>query len=233
MSVHGPWLPSAKYCSERRVAWRHDAGQVLALAADRVARRAEIEQDRRAVMADEDIAGLDIAVQVAGGVDLGQTVEQRHEERAQFVLGELAALLAHDGGEAVALLVLHHHVGGAVRLEEAEHRHDARMAEYREGLRLLQEALEAPVVIVLVALGARPDRGLALADGELDRQVLLDRDVLLEVGVPGEIGDAEAARAQDRLDLVLVEPEAGRQGVCVFVRHVARVGGIGRCAARH
>src|SRR3546814_9170455 len=96
------------------------------------------------------------------------------------------------------------------------------MAEDGERLRLLEEALEAPVIVVLVALGARPDRGLALADGKLDRQVLLDRDVLGEVRVPRQIGDAEAARAENRLDLVLVETKSLRQRVSVFFRHVSR-----------
>ena len=109
------------------------------------------------------------------------------------------------GLQRVALLVVHDHVGGGVGLEIAQHAHDVRMAELAQRARLEQEALEAPPVARLVLRRLRDHFAVGRAHGELARQVFLDRDVLVEVGVARAVGDAEAARAQHLLDAVFVQ----------------------------
>ena len=56
-----------------------------------------------------------------------------------------------------AVLELHDRVGRAVGLEEAQHRHDVRMAEAGKRARLVEEALAAPGEVVGEARAARHD----------------------------------------------------------------------------
>ena len=50
------------------------------------------------------------------------------------------------------------------------------------------------------------------AEGDGFGQVLLDRHLAVEVDVGGQVGDAKAALPQHRVDAVLVQPGANRQG---------------------
>ena len=123
-----------------------------------------------------------------------------------------------------ALLEAHHHVRGVVELEHRVHADDAGVVEPRERARFLDEALEPPAVSVPEPFGARPDRRVGHARGELDGQVFLDRDALVEIGVAREIGDAESALAQDPLDHIPVQPRLRRQPV--------GIGGVGHGGTR-
>ena len=98
------------------------------------------------------------------------------------------------------------------------------MAEAGQRPRLVEEALAAPGEIVGEARAACHDL-LALAHGELDRQVLLDRHDLGELAVEGAIGDAEAAMADHGVEPVVAQHGAGRQGLDI-------VGVIGPHASR-
>ena len=46
------------------------------------------------------------------------------------------------------------------------------------------------------------NRVVALTHSELDRQIFLDGDGLIEIGIVGKIRDAEAALTQDTVNLV-------------------------------
>ena len=59
----------------------------------------------------------------------------------------------------------------------------------------------------------------ALAHGELDRQVFLDRHDLGELAVEGAVGDAEAAMADHGVEPVVAERGAGRQGLDIVGIH--------------
>lgn len=163
-------------------------------------------------------SGLNIAVQETARVDHGEPVEQRPGELLQSRFRRPRRVLQH-GLQRLAALVIHHHVGGAVRLEVAQHAHDVRMLEPGERARLLQEALESPAVVGF-ALGAewhhRACRSATLyARRELAGQVLLDRDRLLKVRIPSEVSDAEAADAEHLVEPVLVQRRLQRQRVAV------------------
>ena len=93
------------------------------------------------------------------------------------------------------------------------------MAKARERPRLVEEALAAPGEVVGEA-GAARHHFAAAAHGELDRQVFLDRHDLGELAVEGAVGDAEAAMADHRIQPVVAELGAKRQGLDVVDTHV-------------
>ncbi len=211
-----PLVAAALVLLERRVAVGHHRGQRLAVMAERLARRAEIDQHRRAVFADEDVVGLDVAVEQAGFVHRLDAVEQRIEEFAHLALLERRCA-GRDLREGLTLLILHHEIGGAVRLEVVERGHDVRMPHGEQHARLLAEAREAPIVILARRFADRLHRhAVALAHGERARQVFLDRDRALGDLLLRAIGDAEAAGAEHLLQNIVVQPRALGKGAAMF-----------------
>jgi hypothetical protein len=93
-----------------------------------------------------------------------------------------------------------------------------RMAEAGERARLVKEALATPGEVLGKARAARHDL-VALAHGELDRQVLLDRHHLGELAVEGAVSDAEAAMADHRIEPVVAQRGARRQGLDIVGTH--------------
>jgi hypothetical protein len=65
---------------------------------------------------------------------------------------------------------------------------------------------------------ARHDESAGLAQRDRGRQVLLDRHVTVELRVVGAIGDAEAALAEHRTELVGAQARAGRQHAARLAR---------------
>src|SRR5688572_32673687 len=93
------------------------------------------------------------------------------------------------------------------------------MLEGDERRSLLAEAVEAPGVLLLGG-GADGAHGGAVgrARGEALRQVFLDRDLAADLDLSGEIGNAEAARAQQAQDAIAVDAVPDRQRVNIGVR---------------
>ena len=140
----------------------------------------------------------------SGGVDDIQSVQQRHHYGAQ--LGLTAYLLGFEQFfQALAAFVLHHHVGGAVRLEHTHHPYDVGVAEFRQGAGLGDESIQTPTVSVAVVLGDGMDVAVVAAGREFHRQKLFYRDTLIQVRIQGQIGNAEAALADHRADHVPVQ----------------------------
>ena len=78
---------------------RDERGQGVGPGAERLARRAEVEKDRRAVLADVDVVGLDVAVDESLLVDALQPVEDRLEDGEQGLLAaQVRALANHASG---------------------------------------------------------------------------------------------------------------------------------------
>ncbi len=209
---------------EGRVARRDDAGHAVGRAGGRsLARRTEVEQHQAAVrIAYVDVGGLDVAVQEAGFVHLVQALQERHEHlhQVRLVGRVLAALQAffQPRVQALAELVVHHHVGGVVVLEKAVDADDVGVAEGRQGARFEQEAVQPDPVLFLVAAALGPDGGgLFVAHRQVVGQVFLDRHLGVQVGIVRQVGDAEAADAQHALDAVLVQHVANRQRQPVIV----------------
>ena len=147
---------------------------------------------------EQDVGGLDVAMQEARGVDLLQTVEQRPQDAVDSGRRQGAGL-RQAALQRLALQELHDDVGRAVGLEEIEHPHDARrVLQAGERAALGDEAVAAPGEILCCRRRPRLDGGAVLAHGKRQRQVFLDGDLAPELGVAGAIGDAEAAVPQDR-----------------------------------
>ena len=85
------------------------------------------------------------------------------------------------------------------------------------GARLVEEALLAPVEVSAVSAERGRDRLVGAARRDVARQVLLQRDLEVEVGVGGEVGQAEAADAEQLLDAVFVQLRTRRAGRCVVI----------------
>jgi len=79
-----------------------------------------------------------------------------------------------------------------------------------------RETLAAPGELLGQIQGARQDHRPILAQSERSREVLLDRDLAVELGVAGEIGDAEATLAEHRDQLIAVQQRAGSQHAAYF-----------------
>ena len=76
------------------------------------------------------------------------------------------------------------------------------MTERGEGARLVQEARQPPLERLEGRFRFRPNRLVFAPLREIAGEVLLDRDLELEVRIGREIGQAEAADPQSLLDLV-------------------------------
>jgi hypothetical protein len=90
---------------------------------------------------DEDVAGLDVAVDVAPLVDRRAGPRAPAQQLERLIPGEaLAPILAQVLLEVRAVEQLHGDVGGAVELAGAEHPHEVRMADLCGGPGLLDHA---------------------------------------------------------------------------------------------
>ena len=89
-----------------------------------------------------------------------ETEQQPFGEAAHLVGRQPAARLLQHLAQAAAVLEFHDGVGRAVGHEEAQHRHDVRMAEAGQRARLVEEALAAPGEVLgeAAAARARPSR---------------------------------------------------------------------------
>src|SRR5262249_24090958 len=123
-------------------------------------------------------------------------------------------------------------VARTVRLEIPVDADDVGMAEFCERTRFLDEAVESPLVVVAVIGRDGHDAAVERAHRELGRQVLLDRNLLVEMGVEGAIRHPERARSQRRLEAVLEQhgPERERVTVGCGLRHCATT--YGRASER-
>ena len=147
-----------------------------------------------------------------------------HIERVQDLRGNAIDLLARRlSAEARApdletwpRLEPHNHVGGAMRLKDVQHAHDARMVELGEGARLPEEALAHAVEERPLLARGRADGKGRVAGRELGRVVFLDRDRGREAEIEGRVRNPKAAKADHAVDAVFaVENGAGCKLVAV------------------
>ena len=111
-----------------------------------------------------------------------------------------------------------------MRFPEAVHLQQRRVVELRQQLGLVDEAAQAGREGLGVARRAHRDRHRLRARGQRAGHVLLDRDAAVQCQIVREVDDAEAALADHRDDLELVQPRGGGQ----------RVGELaGQARARH
>ena len=72
------------------------------------------------------------------------------------------------------------------------------MVEPSQGAGLVQEPVQAPVVVLGIRAGLRHHRVPLCPGGKLTWQVLLDGHELVEIRIISPVGDTEAPGAQDR-----------------------------------
>ena len=94
-----------------------------------------------------------------------------------------------------------------------------RMVEPGQGAGFIKEPGQAPVVVLRIRAGLRHHRVPLCPGGKLTGQVFLDGHELIQVGIIGPIGDAEAPGPQYRIQSVFLKARAGRQGVHVVDGH--------------
>jgi hypothetical protein len=210
------------------IARREDGGERHAAARHRGPRGAEIDQGRIARIIEQDIGRLDVAMQKACIMNLLKTVEQRPQNTIDVFRAELAEA-RYARLERLAVQQLHDDVGGAVGLEEVEDLHDRRHAvQARQRTAFGDETLAPPAEIVGHLGGTRQHRGAVLANRQRRRQVFLDRHLAAELDVARAVGNAEAALAQHRHDLVAADQLAGLKRDIVDLRYLAGGRGTGR-----
>ena len=118
--------------------------------------------------------------------------------------------------ERLAVLVVHHDVGGIVGLEAVAYAHYVRMLEAGQRPSLVQKPAQAPLEALAVAGRLRMYFG-TVAHGDLVRQVLLHGDLNGEPRVFAKVGDAETADAKDPRNTVGADTETARQCLLVIV----------------
>ena len=193
---------------QRRIAGGDDRGQFGVRC--RGAGRPEVEQHGAAVLANVDVAGLDVTVQVAAAMHHLEAVEQRARDREQRRFRQRAA--GRDPlVERLAVDELHDHVGGLVGLEKAHHPNDVGVLERGQGPRFVDESRATPIEAFEGRRRFHGDRMVRAAQRELGRQVFLDRDFQRQVAVGRQVSQAEAANPKGGLDAVFVECETARK----------------------
>ena len=86
------------------------------------------------------------------------------------------------------------------------------MVKPGQGAGFIQEPGQAPVVVLRVRIGMGHHRARFRARGKLHRQVFLDSHELVQVGVIGPVGDAEAPGPQYRIQSVFLKARARTAG---------------------
>ena len=181
---------------------------------------------------DADVVRGDVAMQQVCLVHRAQRVHYGQQEPHGEVEGDacfglaLQVFLQRDAGH-----VFHDDVAGAVGTEEVLHAdHAGVLVEARQRAGLVDEAREAVVEgLGLVAVDAQADP-VAAAGGAVPRQVLLDGQGQRQVLVECQVGDAEAAVAEDPAEAVAaIEQAADRQeGRRVVGARLPAAGAAGR-----
>jgi hypothetical protein len=173
---------------------------------------AEIGDDGAAAVAvEENVVGLDVAVDDAADVRVVERVGDLAQDAAHLV-HRLARLVREQRGEIPAGDVRHHEVRDPLALADVVDGHDVRVGQLRRRLRFAGEA--------------RADRGIVR---QLRRQHL-DGDVALESPVTRPIDDRHAAATDLGLEGILVSDcreDAVVQGVGHGSGSVATWGGNG------
>ena len=171
----------------------------------------------------QDVVGRHVAVVGVLAVQDRQRLGHVAGHLAQPGLARRDAQVREPLLEREPLVERHHHVGGAHLFPVAKHLQQRRMVERREQARLLDEAAQPELEVVLVARRARHDDTERMAQAEGGRHVLLDRDRPVEQRVVHAVDDAVATDADDVLHHVFLQPMADLQrAVDIAPRHQHR-----------
>ena len=190
---------------QRRIALGEHHRDAAMLQSGRFFGRAKVEQDGLAYCRQVDVVRLHIAMHHATLVHVGEAVEQHLHQATRHIHVQRRTHLAEVGIEGHALVVIHHHVGGVVGVEEGSDAHHIGVVEFGDDARLPQELIFAGVEAFAVVGGVHGDvEGIRHPRSHFWRQKLLDGHPLLQINIPAQVGNAKAAgAAQHFADAVL------------------------------
>ena len=203
----------------------HQVGALPAAVAQ-VLCRAKVQQHQLVLRRDHEVVGLDVAVDDAARVHLFQIADNRLQQ-IQAALFRERPVPHQAGPQGLALGVVHGDVGRLVFKEHAPNAHHmAQIAQLHRLAGFLHEAL--PPGLETLGVFARAPVDLAAlvcrAHGGSLGVILLDTDLELQVQVPADVADAEAALAQHPADHIV--PGKHRPAGQRVVRLAAHVPGI-------
>jgi hypothetical protein len=178
-----------------------------------LADEAEVDEAGAAVVADQDVAGLEVAVDEADGVGGGEALADLAEDADDLAPAPRRG--GEPGVEGGAGDVLHHQKELLAVDVDVVDRHDVGVREAGEPLRFAQQAEAAAVAAGRVGL----------------RVEQLEGDRALELGVVGEVDDAHAALSQGALEGVAADPGGGRGAEEAAAEVLSQVAGAGAGAA--
>ncbi len=200
------------------------------MAANRRPGRAEVDEDNPVVARPHvQIGRLDIAMQIPLLVDRLQRRQHILQQPAHLVLVE-RFVAAQDRAQRFAFFVVHDDAGSAVRLKIPFYPYHVGMLNSRQGPGFVEKPLQSPEIIrylplgvMGVSLGVRMDRHpVGVAERPFDREIFLDGDPGLQMGIPRLVGHAETAGSQNGVDAILAQHAARPQ----------RIGAVGPAAGR-
>ena len=179
---------------------------------DGLARGAEVEQHRNAVITKKYVVGLDVPVDESRVVDEGQALQQRNDDVHQVALADDGAHL-QCAGQRLSPLVFHHHVGGAIGLEYAVYADDVGVLQCGQRFRFLEKATDSVGEFLRTVRGNRGYLVVPLARGDVFGKVFLDGNLAPEVFIVSQVGDPESAGSEHRANPVPMQLVSFRQGV--------------------
>ena len=155
---------------------------------------AEVGDLHRAHAVDHDVRRLDVHVQDAVLVRIGERAGARREDVRALLVGEPAALHAgKELGEVQAVDVLHDQVGVAGVQLEVDHAHDVGVGEQAGCARLGEDLVDG--------------RGTDAVGAVVHERHALDGDASLQARVPAGAHGAEAARPASSQDAVAAQEQ--------------------------
>ena len=187
----------------RGVARRQDAREIAALAMADIAGSTKIQQHRRTVLADINIVGLDIAMDIARLVNQTQATIDRQKDVQQRCLGWVR-VFSQPLVEVMPGLIVHHQIGGAEFAEVGQHPRHVGVIELHQRARFLQKAAKTVAKEFFALRGERTDGQSVITTGRCRRQVLFDRHQSLQLRLFGQISQAESATPEQADNAVMM-----------------------------
>ena len=131
------------------------------------------------------------------GVNRRQRPQHRNHHIQSFLHADLPALIGDVGLKGNAFDVIHDKVGGIVLIEIAGHRRNVGIPDkFGKGPGLLFKPLCPVGEIVLPVIRQDGNGSPVYPACQLPGHVFLHRHLGLQLGIPGQIGDAETALPQ-------------------------------------
>lgn len=178
---------------------------------------AEVDEDGAALTVDHYVAGLDVEVEAACGVDVAESAGGLADVIEGFGFAQGTAYALEAVGEGFAVDVVHHIVGCAVFFKHISDFDNAGMVHAALGLRFGYEFAVELVNELLARADAHGDGAGGITVAVVGDEKLLDGHGLLEHDVARQISAAETALGQKTLYAVGAEMERCPGGECGYV----------------